>query len=164
MKTTGLTMLIGMIISLGLTASAFAAQKYTLKGDTPTGTRLQQIDAIAKLPFDKKYFQLTAPQREAYRARFIGIAKDQVPPFPRNGLQDIYRPLIDANHSGASGQLRINVVVNEQGEVEEMEVLNAPNARIAEASKAAIRKTVFDPAYCAGAPCKMMVPVQIKYL
>lgn len=164
MKSTKLTMMIGTIIGLSLSTSAFSAQQFALKGETPTGTRLQQIDATAALPFDKRYFELTEQQRTDYRARFSGIQQDQVPPFPRNGLQEVYRPLIDANKNGVSGQLKLDVVINELGQVEELNVVNAPNAQIAEDSAEALRKTQFEPAYCAGAPCKMTFPVQIKYL
>jgi hypothetical protein len=164
MKTKQFTAMIGTVIGLSLSVSAFAGQQYALKGDTPTGTRLQQIDATAALPFDKQYFELTEQQRDTYRARFSGIESDQVPPFPRNGLQEVYRPLIDANNNGVSGQLSLQVVINELGQVEDLTVLNAPNANVAEKSAAAIRNTQFEPGYCAGAPCKMTLPVQIKYL
>ena len=164
MKSTKLIVMIGTIIGLGLSTTAFSAQQFALKGETPTGTRLQQIDATASLPFDKRYFELTEQQRADYRARFSGIQQDEVPPFPRNGLQEVYRPLIDANKNGVSGQLTLNVVVNELGQVEDLKVLDAPNSQVADDSAEVLRKTQFEPAYCAGAPCKMTFPVQIKYL
>ena len=163
MKTIRYNFLIAALISASLTSVASAGQTFTLKGESPTGTKLQSVDAHASLPFDKRYFELTEAQRSTYRARFDSISADQIPPFPRNGLRDVYRPLIDANEKGLSGYLQVDVQVNAQGEVEDLTVLESPSNQLALASEKILRNTKFDPGYCAGEPCKMTFPVQIKY-
>jgi hypothetical protein len=163
MKTNKALSLIVVTIGFGLTTAAYAGQTYTLKGESPTGTRLQSVDAHANVPFDKRYYELTESQRESYRARFDSIGATQVPPFPRNGLQDVYRPLIDANEKGVRGVLNVDVVVDEQGRVAKLNVIDAPNNQLAAASAKILRNTQFDPGYCAGEPCKMTFPVQITY-
>lgn len=163
MKTKRLHLVIAMITSVGLSAAATAGQTFTLKGDTQTGSRLQSVDAHASLPFDKRYYELTDQQRDSYRSRFDAISVNQVPPFPRNGLQDVYRPLIDANEKGLRGLLNVNVTINKLGQVEDLEVLSSPSNQLAEASAEALRNMQFDPGYCAGEPCKMTLPIQINY-
>ncbi len=163
MKTTRFTWLISVLIGLGLSSAANAGKTYTLKGDAPTGTLLQSIDARSQLPFDKRYFELTDEQRTMYRARFDSISASQVPPFPRNGLREVYRPLIDANKKGARGVLTVNVKVNKSGQVEDLTVINSPNSQLADASERILRNMQFDPAYCAGEPCAMNFPVEINY-
>lgn len=163
MKPNKKHLLIAAIIGVGLNSAAFAGNTYNLRGDAPSGTKLQPVYAKAALPFDKRYFELTDEQRAQFRARFDSISASQVPPFPRNGLQDLYKPLIDANEKGESGVLQLNVVVNAQGQVEATTVVNAPSKQLAEASVVALRGMEFDPGYCAGEPCEMTFPVQINY-
>jgi len=162
--TKPLLLSLALVCTAGSLATASAAQKYTLKGAAPTGTFIKTIDATSSIPFDKKYFELTQEQRTAFRARFDNIGLNQIPPFPVNGMKELYRPLIDANDTAAKGTLSLSVVVDESGQVSDLKVLNAPNERVAQSSAAALRKAKFTPAYCEGAPCKMSFPVQIKFI
>ena len=163
MKTIKTLSFIALTFSCGLIAVAQAGQTYTLKGDSQAGARLHTVNAHANVPFDKHYYELTRSQREIYRARFDSISATQVPPFPRNGLQAVYGPLMDANERGVRGKLKLNLEVNEQGQVANLTVVDAPNKQLAAASVKALRDTKFDPGYCAGEPCKMTFPVQITY-
>ena len=163
MKTIKTLSLIALFISGGLTTAANAGQTFTLKGETQSGARQQSVDAHASVPFNKRYYEFTEAQRELYRARFDSISATQVPPFPRNGLQDVYRPLMDANERGARGFLNVNVEIDARGQVSNLTVLDAPNKQLAAASAEILRNTKFDPGYCAGEPCKMTFPVQINY-
>lgn len=164
MKNNRLHLVIAAIISVGLSTTAIAGQTFTLKGNnSPTGTRLPSISAHASLPFDKRYYELTQIQRDIYRSKFDSIGVNQVPPFPRNGLKDVYRPLIDANDKGLRGLLNVNVTINKRGEVVDLVVIDSPSNKLAKASAEVIRNTQFDPGYCAGEPCKMTLPIQINY-
>lgn len=144
--------------------SAYAGQQYKLKGDAPTGTLIPTVEAVGTIPFDKRYVELDKQQREQFRARFGEIANSVVPPFPRNGMQDVYRPLIEANDRAARGTLSVNVLVDEHGQVTDLEVVDSPSPRLSSATQSALRDTQFDPAICDGAPCAMEFPVQIKFL
>ena len=163
MKTKLLHLVITAIMSVGLSATAIGGQIFSLKGNSPTGTRLQSVDAQASIPFDKRYYELTELQRDAYRSRFDSISANQIPPFPRNGLQDVYRPLINANEKGVRGLLNVTVTINELGKVEELLIIDSPNNQLAKASAEVLRNTQFDPGFCAGEPCKMTLPIQINY-
>lgn len=163
MKTIKFSTLIALTFSCGLTAAANAGQTFTLKGDTSAGARSQSVGAHASVPFDKHYYELTDSQRELYRARFDSISATQVPPFPKNGLQSVYGPLMDANERGVTGTLKLNVEVNERGQISNLTVIDAPSSHLATASAKALRNTKFDPGYCAGQPCKMTFPVQVTY-
>ena len=163
MKLTKTLALFAVVISFGLTTLANAGQTFTLKGTAPAGARLHSINAHANLPFDKRYYELTQEQRDLYRARFDSISATQIPPFPRNGLQAVYKPLMDANLRGVRGQLNVNVEIDASGQVSGFTVLNAPSKQLAKMSEKILRSTQFDPGYCAGEPCKMTFPVQISY-
>lgn len=167
MKTNRQNRLIAGLMSIGLcmtlSATASAGHSYTLKGEAPTGTLIKSPLAKANVPFNKHYYELSESERDSYRARFDSLESNQVPPFPRNGLRDVYRPLIEANELGKPGRLNINLDINEQGQVENIQLIDAPSKELAAASEKILRSMQFNPAYCAGDPCSMTFPIKITY-
>lgn len=162
MKPNRTPIIVGLL-ALGLTTSALASQTYTLKGAPVSGSQFDTVLGKGSLPFDKRYFELSESERSNFRARFSAIDNTQIPPFPRDGLGAVYRPLIEANEVGAKGKLNVMLEINERGQVEELTIVNAPNTYLANATYKALKKTKFEPAYCAGEPCKMEFPVQVTF-
>jgi outer membrane biosynthesis protein TonB len=151
-----------VIASAGI-ASAETTQ-YQLKGSAPTGTKITPIDATSSIPFDKQYFEFSASERAAFRSRFDQISKNDIPPFPRHGMQSIYKPIL-AEHKkiAQSGKLSVLATVDKTGRVTQLSVVASPNKRLAKASAAVLQDTWFSPAFCNGEPCEMTFPVELTF-
>jgi hypothetical protein len=157
-----------LYIALAITSIANASVEkayYTLKSAAPTGTKIQSIDAKSAIPFDKRYFELSKSEKEIFRSKFENISSTEIPPFPRSGLKAIYKPLIEQfKILSVRGSLSLQVMVDENGQVTDFTVLQSPTSRLSKASEKILKNTLFDPAFCAGEPCKMGFPVTIKIL
>lgn len=165
MKKTKLAMiLLAAFGTVSVANAATSSHQYSLKGDAPTGTKLQSTIATSAVPFDKRYFELNDSEKATFRAQYDQLATTVIPPFPRAGMQAIYKPIIEAQQKSTSrGNLSLKVVVDENGRVEDLSVAESPNRHLAKASADILRRTQFDPAFCAGVPCKMEFPVEIKF-
>lgn len=164
-KLVLLPALFGSIIvaSAGI-ASAATTTLYQLKGNAPTGTKIASIDATSSIPFDKQYFEFSASERESFRSRFAQISKHDVPPFPRLGMQSIYKPILAEHKKTAkSGKLSVMATVDKTGRVSQLSVVESPNKSLAKVSAAVLRDTKFNPAFCDGEPCEMTFPVELTF-
>ena len=151
-----------IVASTGIAAAA--TTQYQLKGNAPTGTKIASIDATSSIPFDKQYFEFSASERESFRSRFDQIANNDIPPFPRHGMQSIYKPIL-AEHkkTSKSGKLSVMATVDKTGRVTQLSVVESPNNRLAKVSAAVLRDTQFRPAFCDGEPCEMSFPVELTF-
>lgn len=151
-----------VIASTGIASAA--TTQYQLKGNAPSGTKIASIDATSSIPFDKQYFEFSASERESFRARFTQISKHDVPPFPRHGMQSIYKPIL-AEHKKAAktGKLSMLATVDKTGRVTQLSVVESPNKQLAKVSEAVLRNTKFSPAFCDGEPCEMSFPVELTF-
>jgi hypothetical protein len=82
---------------------AHASGFYKLYGDAPMGSKFRPVEAKSPIPFNKEYEQLTQEQRNLYRLHFDGLAKDEIPPFPKHGTKSIYEPIIKGHERIARG-------------------------------------------------------------
>lgn len=153
--------LMGALVVL-LTSTAVAAQKeYRLMGENRQGSKFRQVDAVSPIPFDKSYKQLNTSQKEAFRATYGGLAENEKPPFPVEGTQAIYKPIIKGHKEIArAGNLFLIAMIDETGKVENVSVYESPDSRMTEFASAVLFNTEFEPATCGGNPCKMEFPFE----
>jgi hypothetical protein len=139
-----------------ITGVAHARDLYKLYGDAPMGSKFRPVEAKSPIPFNKEYDQLTQEQRNLYRLHFDGLAKDEIPPFPKYGTKSIYLPLIKGHERIArGGWLRLIAAIDENGKVEEVSVYESPHPEMTELANSVLFHAKFAPATCAGKPCKM---------
>lgn len=128
-------------------------------GDAPKGSKMRPIEATSYIPFNKKYDQLTERQKNIYRSYFEGLQKDETPPFPLGGLEEIYEPLIKGHaRVGGGGELLVFSKIDKKGVVQEVTVYKSPTKKLAELVTTVMFNTKFKPAMCAGEPCGMDFP------
>ena len=153
--------LTGLLITL-ISTSAFAGTKtYKLLGDPPAGSKFRSVDAVALIPFNKEYEQLTATQQKIFRDSYGGLADTEKPPFPINGTQSIYRPIVKGHKEIArAGKLFLVAIVDKTGKVENVKVYNSPADSMTQYATTVLFNTEFTPANCAGQPCKMEFPFE----
>ncbi|NNC98564.1 MAG: hypothetical protein HKN85_00120 [Gammaproteobacteria bacterium] len=155
----------GIIFSLIVVvfaANVVAAQEeFTLKGDRKPGTKFRSIDAVSPIPFDKTYDELTEQQKEVFRATYGGLAENEKPPFPKTGVQAIYKPIIKGHKEIArAGNLFLVAMIDEKGKVESVSVYESPATSMTEYATTVLFNTDFEPATCSGKPCKMEFPFE----
>ena len=156
---------ISTLLVLLVTSQYTSAQEkevlYNFYGKAPKGSKMRPVEAKSPIPFNKKYKQLTERQKKIYRSYFEGLKKDDIPPYPTNGLKDIYKPLIEGHKRvGGGGELLVFTEINEKGGVNKVIVFKTPSKDLAELATTVMFNTKFDPPTCGGEPCTMEFPFQ----
>ena len=156
-------LMIGALVLILTTTAAAAQREFKLMGESRSGSKFKQVDAVSPIPFNKNYTQLTEEQKELFRATYGGLAETEKPPFPVEGTQSIYRPIIEGHKEIArAGNLFLIAMVDENGKVENVSVYESPHTRMTEYASAVLFNTKFEPATCNGDPCKMEFPFEFK--
>ena len=146
----------GLLILFISSAVAAAPKQYKLMGDRLPGTKFKQVIATSPIPFDKKYDELTAEQKQIIRANYGGLKDSEKPPFPANGTKSIYKAIHQAHKDIARpGSLFLIAMVDETGKVENVSVYQSPHDSMTQFATNVLFNTPFEPATCAGTPCKM---------
>lgn len=150
-------------VMLLICTTAAAQKTYKIMGDPTVGSKFRPVEAESMIPFDKRYDELTDQQKTLFRANY-GVLKDtEHPPFPADGLEAIYKPLIKGHERVSRGGTLFQVaMVDENGKVENVAVYESPTDSITELANAVLFNTEFDPAVCDGSPCKMEFPFEFK--
>lgn len=158
------------IVSLTLllsTTTSFASinkDVYFLKGKPMTGSLIKNIDATSNIPFNESYNNLNQNQQRLVKKMFHNLGLNDTPPYPKNGLGSVYKPLIQANKKyGNNSTININASVTRHGLVDNVEILNTATPEFTRYVKHALRSTKFEPANCNGVNCEMNFPIQISF-
>ncbi len=150
----------------GADAAAGGQARFNLRADSPdVGSNLpRRLVTGSLIPFDKPWEGLTPAQQRLFASQYEAMGPGDEPPFPRRGLQSIYRAF-DRTLEGKlfeSGALTVEVVVDSDGMPQEVRVLASPDREATRAMAAVLLAETFKPARCAGKPCKMAFPVQVE--
>jgi hypothetical protein len=156
----GFTLIAGLLYLTPIAANDM--YMYKLLGEAPMGSKLRPVEVQSIIPFNKEYSQLTDQQRRIYRAS-LSLADDETPPFPKGGTRTLYKPLIKGHERvSRGGELTIIASINEKGLTEKVTVYHSPSKQITELVHSVFFATEFDPATCAGEPCKMDYQFEFK--
>jgi len=146
--------------------AADSAEHFGVKDSSPpTGSSLRRNIVEGSLPFDKRYDELTPPQRELFKARYEPMAADDEPPFPIDGLG----PMMLALHQGAvrydiRGRLDMSVMVGPDGAPSAVTAYETPgDERFTKFAATILMVQKYKPAVCGGRPCQMAFPVQVTF-
>lgn len=155
--------IIPLLLILVFTGGVAEAKVYKLLGKPSLGSKVKPVEATSPIPFDKVYRQLTDQQKHIYRGQWEGLGADDIPPFPKKGIQSIYNPLIKGHAKiSRGGMLRLVAQIDEKGNVTEVAVYESPHEEITELAMSVMFYAKFKPASCAGKPCKMDFPFEFK--
>ena len=142
------------------TAADDSEFRYRGREYTPTGSNVsRRLTWSSKLPFDKKYDELTAAQIAYVRDQYDGLKPDEEPPFPKDGLRDVFRH-VDENVDQSTprleaGALMVVASVDANGAVQSLKFYKTPNGFAMGALGQALMHTPFKPAKRNGAPVPM---------
>jgi len=161
-KKTNKILLSLLIIVISTTAAA-AQKQFKLRGDAIAGSKFRPIEATSPIPFDKSYDQLNEEQKQIFRASYGGLAETEQPPFPKEGTEVIYKPIIKAHKEIArAGNLFVVAMIDEKGKVENVAIYESPSDAMSQMATAVMFNTQFDPGTCSGKPCKMEFPFEFQ--
>lgn len=147
-------------------AAAGEPAQFNLRADSPAvGSNLpRRLVTGSAIPFDKPWEGLTPEQQRLFASQYEAMGPGDEPPFPRRGMQSIYRAF-DRTLDGKPfdpGVLSMEVVVDAEGMPQEVRVLASPDREATRAMAAVLLAETFKPARCAGKPCKMAFPVRVE--
>ncbi|MFT5571866.1 MAG: hypothetical protein ACI9FR_000787 [Cryomorphaceae bacterium] len=150
-----------IVALISFNASA-ASERYTLKSDAPSGSKIRAVEATSPIPFNKSYVELSNDQQSVFKAQYQNLSVDAQPPFPVEGLGAIYRPILKKNKSlENTGVLSLAVLVDEKGRVDSVSVVETTSPELEQFAVEALAGVEFEPAVCDGATCSMEFPVKI---
>lgn len=141
--------------------------RHSMREDEPAlGTRIKRtVVSGSNLPFDLRYDQLSPDQRQYFHSLYERVADGDEPPYPLNGLKDIYGPLSAAQRKLlVEGDLDITATVGSDGAVQRVSVHKAPSKAMGDFASKMLMATPFKPARCSGQPCRMDFPVSGSFM
>ena len=156
-----LKMLTLVIATLVSTASFAGTKQYSLKGDIVVGSSIRPTIAISSIPFHKNYYSLTDQQKELFNSKFELLGVSDTPPFPKNGLKDIYRPILKQNiQLNSHESFSYTAKIDENGNVISIQQNGSTKAQVPQFVVESLSNVQFDPALCSGVACSMDFPIE----
>lgn len=114
------------------------------------------------VPVNKGYRDLTPEQQRVVKDKYPILQSGDEPPYPLQGEQPIAKAFsAGAQKLDVQGRMRIQAMINEQGEATAVTVLESPDPRLTEFAGQVLLVNRFKPAVCAGKPCAM--GIQFRY-
>ncbi len=132
-------------------------EKFAIKHeDAPLGSRMKSTRFTINVPPEKKYADLTETQKNNVRANYDGLAADDEPPYPIDGVLTLYTAVSDVGvYFKAMGELELVATVGADGKVSAVSAYKTPDHRMTEYVSKILAVQKFKPALCKGAPCQM---------
>lgn len=162
--------LVSSILSAMLLATniciAQEPNKSMLKEDAPTtGSMLKRNTLESNFPFNKKYHELSQEEREIIHCDYENIAEGDEPPYPANGLTELYTKVVKAQqYLALKGTLLIVANVSSLGEVDNIEIYSSPDPDMTRIASLALLEEKFKPAICAGKACRMQYIFRMNFI
>lgn len=163
--------MLNILLSMALIAapaSLSAGEGFTFRDGEPlAGSNIRPSRLVSQLPFDKKYEQLSAGERETLRANYESMSAKCEPPFPEAGLRPVFRQLVqhqDKRRIDPRGRLSLLVKVGADGEAKEIAALESPSPELSQIGGAILLNTRFKPARCEGQAVAMDYLMEVEVL
>lgn len=150
----------------GVTTVEPARETFSLRAADPEiGSHLpRRLTSNSAIPLDKRWEDLSAAHQKIWSQQYQRMGPDDEPPFPRRGLQSIYRAfdLASKGRVSSSGVIDMEVMIDSQGVPQEVRVITTPGADATRVMAAVLLSESFKPALCRGQPCAMAFPVRFE--
>jgi hypothetical protein len=142
------------------------AEIFTLRQSDPdTGSHIKRNVAVnGKIPFDKRYEDLTAQQKAIVRSYYDKLPEDDEPPFPTNGLGPVFRKIVALQRDfQLDGELSLDIDINKECKAMAIKFYKTPSAEASQEIANILLREPYKPGKCAGAPCKMAFPIEVRF-
>jgi hypothetical protein len=135
------------------------------EASTDTGTLIKkEIRWSSKIPLNRTYAQLTPEQKAEFHAMYESLPPGDEPPFPAEGLKAVFSAIKKAQEKlQARGDLNMAVTVGPDGKAKQVaDYGSVDNPEMTKFAASVLLMTKFKPAVCAGAPCTMQFPFNLR--
>lgn len=120
--------------------------------------------AVGTLPFDKAYHQMTKDEQQRVKGGYDMLYEGDEPPYPVRGLKEMFITFHKAASLWqATGLLRMDVLVDSEGNAESVTVYAAPYPDMKRLAAQIVMAEKYKPAICSGKPCAMAYPYKIEF-
>lgn len=131
--------------------------------DARTGSYIPRNMTVTDHPIHVPYDELTPEQKALWKRQYLAMPADDEPPYPVAGLKRTMKAvLMAAQRTDSDGEVDAVVVVREDGTPDSVSVLKAPTHKLGTFVAQALMLEKFKPAKCAGKPCAMEYPFQMR--
>ena len=140
--------------------------RYTIKQASPSvGTNILRNDVTSgSIPLNRRYSELTREQQAFLKSSYEGIAENDEPPFPADGLEPLFAAMSKGQQRFlARGVLEIHVDIDDKGKAKSARVLQTPDAELSRFAATVLMLTQYKPGVCAGTPCAMAYPFRMTF-
>ena len=158
-----------LIVSTGALAQevsppAKPKKQYVYKNDgVRLGTNIPTDMTVTDHPIDVPYDELTPEQKASWKSQYLAMPADDEPPYPVVGLKRTMKAVLKAaQRSDSDGEVDAVVVVRDDGTPDSVSILKAPTQKLGTFVAQALMLEKFKPAKCAGKPCAMEFPFQMR--
>lgn len=146
--------LIVAALFFGLGTASAGDDGFILIADEALGSHVREELGVFPVPLDKAYHEMEERYQKIIRADYGDMSADIQPPFPRLGLQELYRPLLQANRRYRDkGELMAIATVDKKGKVANVSLYKTPSPRLGKLAGQLIMLTKFEPGKCGGKVC-----------
>jgi len=135
------------------------------EASSATGTLIKkEIRWSSKIPLNRTYAQLTPEQKAELHAMYESLPPGDEPPFPAEGLKAVFSAIKKAQEKlQARGDLNMAVTVGPDGKAKQVaDYGSVDNPEMTKFAASVLLMTKFKPAVCAGAPCTMQFPFNLR--
>ena len=141
------------------------AVRYMSEASANTGTMIKkQIRWSSKIPLNRTYAELSPQQKAEFHAMYESIPPGDEPPFPLEGLKSVFTAIKKAQGKlQANGDLNMAVTVGPDGKAKQVaDYGSVDNPEMTKFAASVLLMTRFKPAVCAGTPCTMQFPFNLR--
>ena len=143
---------------------AWSNEAEMIESTPATGTSIKRkIVAGGTVPINQTYAQLAEEHRAYYRSFYNNMPVTDEPPFPKEGLISIFKPLTKVQGTLRSqGEVEMYVKVDASGQPLSVSVYKTPDLKTTEEIAKILMLIEYKPAICSGRPCVMEFPLIIQ--
>ena len=158
-----------LIVSTGAVAQDVSVpvkpkKQYVYKNDeVRLGTHIPTNMTVTDHPIDVPYDDLLPEQKASWKSQYLAMPADDEPPYPVVGLKRTMKAVLKAaQRTDTDGDIDAVVVVRDDGTPDSVSILKAPTHKLGTFVAQALMLEKFKPAKCAGKPCAMEFPFQMR--
>jgi hypothetical protein len=157
-------LIVAASVAAPVTAAVAADPDYALR-QSSLGSRIERTVAQSQsIPMNLAYADLSPEQKEIVRNWYEALGPNDEPPFPRAGLNSIFRHVAEVQRAAqTTGTVRMDVEIDAKGVAQSVQVLESPDPQVARAIASVLMQAAYKPGLCAGTPCRMSYPFLITF-
>jgi hypothetical protein len=140
---------------------------YALKNDFEKWNTYFKSDAAtgSHVPYEKSYGEMSKDEQLVIKSRYRLLFEGDEPPYPQRGTKGMFTWFKKAaDKVQASGMLRMDIMVDTEGNAESVTVHSAPHPDMKKLAVQIAMAEKYKPAVCAGKPCAMVFPFETKFI